>query len=1517
MSQIIISSGQVSSGLIADYSNTIIVSGGTAVDTTIDYGAMSVFIAGAQVSNTVMSGGILYASAGQIENTTMDDGAVFSALYSVDITGTTINSGGSGVFRASSVKDTIVNSGGRIDIYGGTVTNTTVNPGGSMFLANSNAAAYNTVITGSDYTQVMVENSATINGTTVAANAYLRLSYGAIANDTVLNSGGRLTVSNGATAATTTINEGGSMSIEGGRADLVTVNPGGWFSAGYSYNGGSDFASATRVTENGGAVYIGSGSSYDYEYDEEAGQYVYHYTYFTFPVEFTSNTFSGLVYSGYRGGTVHSGTTAVDITAIVGGLTVYSGGIVNGYRATPTTWTSNYNYWEYSSHYDEETSSWVYESSLVSSAVDVTTVGVLTVSSGGKVTGLVAEALPGFDVNNGTYLYFQIARDTEITGTIDGTAFEMKNGALSNASLKNANLTYMSGALAQNVTQINGSASFLSASYARNLNFSGGKATFSSGAAADGVKTFVVPYTYTSYGMGDSDGESVETLVETSSGASVSVLFGATVTNLDMDSVSYLHMQVAPFTVLQGSSGGVTIDMKDGHFGNASLGSTYVEVLGPSSYEDEITGNTVTVSAGTVSNLIANMHAVVSANSGTTALEMTENGGAVYVAWDYDKEQPAANATFTSNTFSYDHLEGAVTVHKNTVAQDNIMYKGSLNVYSGGIVNNFYTAMKDMGMVAASFASGAIVSNFDMTRYPEQPYHPGQAEFDSGVSATLVRLTDFNGLSLGVTADTVITNASLDNVPFSVAGGVLSGFYANGEGWFSDYITIGTGAKMIDSYINAWGQVTLEEGAFASNVTFANNYISVQSGSLLENATIGLPPETIEEDGGTYTNYNSATVYVGKGGVVRDFTVNDFSDVYVSSGGKLTGTMRFDGTAEVNVYSNAVVEFDLTDKSALSQARVDNLTAVDMNRYARYDIVVDAQQAAGSYVLADYYHSDYETTYNLVSVSGTTYGYFRGGEVYEVPGDPDTAVFGYIYHAESETQPGFGFKLDSVHVEMEEGAYREQLVLMVDSTYSPVAWLATPTVTASERKFTNQDVVLTVDYAKEVVSREYSLDGTTWQALGGDTFTAMANGTYYFRGADAASVVSDVTSFTVSNIDKVAPTAATNLSVTYDEESNAVLSWTDATDDFSGVAGFQVVFWQDGGEALVRNNAGTNLTVDGLADGTWHWGLQTLDYAGNLSSLVSGADFAIGGGTVSTYYAKADIDGNGVSDVLFQYTGGDYQLGYWMNGTNEWRGQGLSKPAEWEVLGSYDMNRNGNADAVLVGNVEVGGVKGAYIGYYLDSVDTDANWQNIGYLNNADNIGWKNKVGNLTGADGANSIVWYAPELYALGVWLDGTDSWVTLNSSFGGNEWSLVGCGDFAGTGRDAVLMTYNNGQLFYTVDITGTSALLTNSDLGWEVRAIGDFSGDKKDDIIAFHTETGLVAKWGDGSTANWSLVGQLDAKDWFVVGAGDYNGDKQDDLLVRQYSTGMLGYYSAGDMSQWNVLGYGVDMNWTVIA
>ena len=312
----------------------------------------------------------------------------------------------------------------------------------------------------------------------------------------------------------------------------------------------------------------------------------------------------------------------------------------------------------------------------------------------------------------------------------------------------------------------------------------------------------------------------------------------------------------------------------------------------------------------------------------------------------------------------------------------------------------------------------------------------------------------------------------------------------------------------------------------------------------------------------------------------------------------------------------------------------------------------------------------------------------------------------------------------------------------------------------------------------------------------------------------------------------------------------------------------------------------------------------------------SGLESVISNKITYTYFnAKGDIDGNNISDILFQYTGGDNQLGFWMNGTSSWQGQGMAQPTDWEVKGAFDMNVDGKADIVLVGNVTVNGVKGAYIGYY-DGGDT-SKWVNIGYLTNMDDINWNVKVANITGTRGTSSIIWHDQDHGVLGVWTDGTDNWIQIKGGFSG-DWVLKGAGDFNGDGKAEILFDYQG--TFYTTDINGN---LTNlgtgfgSAQGWEFAAIGDFSCDGQDDMILFNNQNGLVVKLEDGLTKSWKKLGQLDADDWFVVGAGDYNGDKKDDLLVRQKSTGMLGYYDGGDFSKWCEVGRGVDSNWTVIA
>ena len=197
----------------------------------------------------------------------------------------------------------------------------------------------------------------------------------------------------------------------------------------------------------------------------------------------------------------------------------------------------------------------------------------------------------------------------------------------------------------------------------------------------------------------------------------------------------------------------------------------------------------------------------------------------------------------------------------------------------------------------------------------------------------------------------------------------------------------------------------------------------------------------------------------------------------------------------------------------------------------------------------------------------------------------------------------------------------------------------------------------------------------------------------------------------------------------------------------------------------------------------------------------------------------------------------------------------------------------------------------------------DDGWRTIGTLNNPDGIDWKYQAGNLTGS-GTASVVWHAQELGALGVWTDGTDNWTAVDGWFDSN-WTMLGCGDFDGDGKDSVLMSLNGG-LFYSVDLDGTLASLGGLNWsGWEFGAVGDFAGDGKDDIVLLHRESGTVVMLADGNADAFERLGQLDATDWSIAGAGDFDADGKDDLLVRQNSTGIAGAYASADMSKWSTV------------
>ncbi|MBR6240904.1 MAG: hypothetical protein IKQ82_05555, partial [Lentisphaeria bacterium] len=849
------------------------------------------------------------------------------------------------------------------------------------------------------------------------------------------------------------------------------------------------------------------------------------------------------------------------------------------------------------------------------------------------------------------------------------------------------------------------------------------------------------------------------------------------------------------------------------------------------------------------------------------------------------------------NSCNVSAYKGLYVSSGGTALQTTVNSGGAVYVYEGGFASG--------GVVSSGAAcqvrAGGVVSDLTVRSGGFMTVSSGGTGYDVLEDGGTVNVLDGASVTFveRVVSGTTITNGTTTIHP----GTVLVGATVAGDG----KLNVVAGGCVESTTVNACGAdgglVIYSGGTAVGNTMNSNGFAYIFSGGTAIDNTIG--------PGGSMTIFSGAVMknveVLARPG--DDLTLPG-GKLYLSSGAVLTGRIRVASSGAYIFIDDvgATIDFDISeiDPSGDQEVLLDDYERIRpepkeaLNHVANFTLTVSGDQSIGTYKITKGKASA-DLTFPALTVRNT------GGEVLgRLVKDKDSFVYnGVQYYLDMGVEIVGKVGILTLFLHIGDGATADS---------APV-----PTVSADVKELTNSCVTVTAAFDSSLSTRQYSLDGTNWQTYQNGV-TMTENGRVYFRGLNRSGA-SGIASYTVRNIDNTAPTAPAGL-VANVSGRTVTMNWRPAADDLAGVREYIVTCVSDDGRAFTFKTTDTRFVLEDADYAAWRWSVQAVDCVGNLSEVSAGEAFEVVNHDVPVppapaFLAKSDVDGSGISDVMFQYTGGDFQLGFWMNGTNAWRGNGLPHPAEWEVLGTYDMDTNGRADAVLVGNVVVNGVKGAYIGYYLDSDDSDANWTNIGYLNNADDVAWKNKVGNLTGNAGANSIVWYAPELYALGAWTDGTDRWVTLSNDFGGDAWTLIGCGDFSGNGADSVVMAYNGGELYYAVNLDGSATELAKSDSGWEVRAIGDFSGDGRDDIVAFHAETGLVAKWADGLVSNWSQLGQLDAKDWFVVGAGDYDGDAQDDLLVRQYSTGMLGYYSGGDMARWNTLGYGVDMSWTVIA
>ena len=151
-------------------------------------------------------------------------------------------------------------------------------------------------------------------------------------------------------------------------------------------------------------------------------------------------------------------------------------------------------------------------------------------------------------------------------------------------------------------------------------------------------------------------------------------------------------------------------------------------------------------------------------------------------------------------------------------------------------------------------------------------------------------------------------------------------------------------------------------------------------------------------------------------------------------------------------------------------------------------------------------------------------------------------------------------------------------VTLIDK-FAPVAPIASADVTAA----TNGNVIVSAAFSSDSVIREYSLNGKDWIAYEKGIVCAN-NGKVSFRSQDAAGNYSDVVEYTVSNIDKVAPTL--------DISGNAT-NWTNKDVVLTAKASDGTIEYYNGSKWV----AGSTITAS--ANGTYKF--RVTDAAGNVT----------------------------------------------------------------------------------------------------------------------------------------------------------------------------------------------------------------------------------------------------------------------------------------------------------------------------
>lgn len=1410
-------------------------------------------------------------------------------------------------------RDTTVNILGNIHISsGGIANNTEVNSGGEMFIFSGGRAS-NTVLN---------------------SKGKLALS-GGIAYDLIVNSDGQTTVSSSAVVVQATIKSGGNLTISSfGFATNTTVDSNGSFYA-------ESNAVVNTISVNSG------GKAFFYDGSKLTGQ-----------LSFSD----GAIVSAYVGTNIDFDISELTFgnSACLSNLSLVSGW--EGANYTITVSSSQ----EKGVYLLAENAALFDKGITIQDALGES-FGVIAIDSPleidnnlytlNKTDGVLSLTLtyltPNRIVDNESVSVCEYEIYRNATVQSNGAIHVSSNGLVNNTSVNQSGFLYVSLGGVANYTTINtlGSMGVASGGTANSTTINAaGKTHIYYGGSANST-------TVNSYGSLhiSSGGIAFDTTVNSS--GSIFVASGGTATNISASSGACLCFDVSPNTIISGTSKDSSFKISNGIVSNYtinSLGRLLVTSGGIVKNSIVTSGELIVSSGGRASDTIVeedgsftifsngiansttvNPRGILKVFSGGTAQSVKENGGCVIV-------EDGSTLSFASNTFSDLVLETDATVHSGTTANKITIEKnGCLDIYSGGTANN-----------------------------AEVNYYGDLNVFSGGTANNTVINDEGNVTVLGEANTTIVNGWGV----FSVASqGVANRININDCG--SAFVGFRGTASVVTVQSNALLSV-LSGGKITGRISFADGaYISAYTGAIFDFDLTSIEPDASARINNLSVVRGTPTYTVTVSNAQKDgsYTLanhaDSFNEVITIQNvfGQALGKLSVDEsiTIEKVRYSlnlskdNLILTISGSVPTDTIAPTISQLQA-DITDPTNQDITIAAVFTDNVQVAQTLYRiglqGEWKTYKDVVVISKNNTIYFKAvdsagneSEVvsYTVSNIDTTAPEKPIATADI-TDPTFGivtvsasFSEDSVKREysLDSGKTWQDYSAAIEFTENGTvlfrgtdaagntsyvtAYEVTnietdstkPTVSNVKADITdptNKDVTITADFADDtdLAQSLYRIGETgEWKDYT-DGVTVTNNAIVYFKAIDAAGNESEVASCTVSNIDRDAPTAPSGLMAIVSDPT-VVLIWSPSTDTASGLKEY-VVEYSCNGQTFTASVSNTNHVLTGLTSGSWTWGVQAVDIAGNESALVAGNSFVVSGAVIVPENLvgsqdKVSWNSTGAEQYVVEYSTDNFahviqvvtsasatDLLDLPVGTYQWRVKADDGNSDWAVGEAITVKPEADAVPKVVQSNADGNDD-------LFFATANGTWENIYYAQN---------VGSINDWTGTNEII-------------SANGKGRIQNLFFGSSDPNVL------------CLTDGENGDAIFVDDVYTDSPedIAKETSRLYKIQEVRAGAGDDIVDMTSQRFEyvgDGLTIRGGDGNDTIWATKGDNflfgDAGNDRIVGAsgndviaGGIGNDRMhggggDDIFtfgenwgtdtVEQLATGSVTlWFASGDESKWN--------------